>query len=73
MDKLASRLEEENDSFMKMKEYTKQKGLGLCGRALSESDMRQYLKKANSKSNTDEVDIVMKCQSSDIENRYSSC
>ena len=45
----------------------------LCGRAPSGSDMREYLEKANSKLNTDEVDIVMKCLSSDIENRYSSC
>ena len=66
MDKLASMLEEENESFMKMEEFTKQKGLGLCTRAVNESDMIEYLKKANSRSNTDEVDIVMKCLSSDI-------
>ncbi len=45
----------------------------LCGRAPSGSDMREYLEKANERLKADEVDIVMKCLSSDIENRYSSC
>ena len=45
----------------------------LCGRAPSGSDMREYLEKANSKLKTKEIDIIMKCLSSEIENRYSSC
>lgn len=45
----------------------------LCGRAPSGSDMREYLEKANSKLQTEEIDIIMKCLSSNIEKRYSSC
>ena len=45
----------------------------LCGRAPSGSDMREYLEKANPKLKIDEIDIIMKCLSTNIENRYSSC
>lgn len=45
----------------------------LCGRAPSGSDMREYIEKSNSKLKADEIDIIMKCLASDIENRYASC
>ena len=45
----------------------------LCGRAPSGSDMREYLEKSNSQITPTDIDIIMKCLSSSIENRYSSC
>lgn len=45
----------------------------LCGRAPSGSDMREYLEKANTKLKANEIDIIMKCLSSDIDKRYASC
>lgn len=45
----------------------------LCGRAPSGSDMREYLEKANAKLKANEIDIIMKCLSSDIDKRYASC
>ena len=44
----------------------------LCGRAPSGSDMREYLEKSNSQITPTDIDIIMKCLSSSIENRYSS-
>lgn len=44
----------------------------LCGRAPSGSDMRDYLKKSNEILQDWQIDIVMKCLSSDIEERYGS-
>ena len=35
--------------------------------------MREYLEKSNSQLKMEEIEIIMKCLSSDIENRYSSC
>lgn len=37
------------------------------------SDMREYLKQSNSQLMDSNVDIVMKCLSSNIDNRYGSC
>lgn len=45
----------------------------LCGRAPSGSDMREYLEKSNSQITPTDIDIIMKCLSSSIKNRYSSC
>lgn len=45
----------------------------LCGRAPSGSDMREYLEKSNSQITPTDIDIIMRCLSSSIENRYSSC
>ena len=45
----------------------------LSGRAPSGSDMREYLKQSNSQLTDSNVDIVMKCLSSNIDNRYGSC
>lgn len=45
----------------------------LCGRAPSGSDMREYLEKSNSQITPTDINIIMKCLSSSIENRYSSC
>ena len=45
----------------------------LCGRAPSGSDMREYLEKSNAHLTESNVNTVMKCLSSDINNRYSSC
>ena len=45
----------------------------LCGRAPSGSDMRDYLKKANAVLQDWQIDMVMKCLSSNIEDRYDSC
>lgn len=45
----------------------------LCGRAPSGSDMRDYLKKANVALQDWQIDIVMKCLSSNIKDRYDSC
>lgn len=45
----------------------------LCGRAPIGSDIREYLKQANVTLKDSEIDIVMKCLSVNIEDRYSSC
>ena len=45
----------------------------LCGKPPRGCDMREYLKQANSELQDNEIDIVMKCLSTDIENRYESC
>lgn len=45
----------------------------LCGRAPIGSDIREYLKQANVTLKDSEIDMVMKCLSVNIENRYSSC
>lgn len=45
----------------------------LCGRAPSGSDMRDYLKKSNDLLQDWQINMVMKCLSSNIEDRYSSC
>lgn len=45
----------------------------LCGRAPSGSDMKEYLEKSNSQVTLKDIDIIMKCLSTSIENRYSSC
>lgn len=45
----------------------------LCGRAPSGSDMRDYLKKSNDLLQDWQINMVMKCLSSNIEDRCSSC
>lgn len=45
----------------------------LSGKAPSGSDMRSYLKQANDQLSEDEINIVMKCLSSNLEDRYKSC
>ena len=45
----------------------------LCGRAPSGSDMRNYLKQARSDLQEWEVDMIMKCLASNIDDRYGSC
>lgn len=45
----------------------------LCGRAPSGSDMRNYLKQANSNVQDWEIDMVMKCLYSNIDDRYRTC
>lgn len=45
----------------------------LCGRAPGGSDMREYLENSNSELTKSDIDIIMKCLSSNIDNRYSSC
>lgn len=45
----------------------------MCGRAPIGSDIREYLKQANDTLKDTEIDIVMKCLSANIENRYRSC
>lgn len=45
----------------------------LCGQPPRGGDMREYLKQANLELQANEIDIVMKCLSTEIENRYESC
>ena len=45
----------------------------LCGRAPSGSDMKEYLKKANEELLPEQIDIVMKCLSGNIDERFASC
>ena len=45
----------------------------LCGRAPSGSDMRDYLKRVNAVLQDWQINMVMKCLSSNIEDRYNSC
>lgn len=45
----------------------------LCGRAPVGSDMREYLEKSNLELLKADIDVIMKCLSSNIDNRYSSC
>lgn len=45
----------------------------LSGRPPHGSDMREYLAKASSELTESEINIVMKCLSGDIEERYDSC
>lgn len=45
----------------------------LCGQAPSGSDMKSYLEKSNPQLESSEAEIIMKCLSGDINERYSSC
>ena len=45
----------------------------LCGQAPSGSDMEEYLEKTNPQLQPSEVEVIMKCLSSNINVRYSSC
>lgn len=45
----------------------------LCGQAPSGSDMKQYLEESNPQLKSSEVDVIMRCLSSNIDSRYSSC
>lgn len=45
----------------------------LCGRAPSGSDMRDYLKQCNDKLKDWEIDLVMKCLSGNIDDRFKTC
>jgi serine/threonine-protein kinase len=45
----------------------------LSGRAPSGSDMKAYLKKSNENLGECEIDMVMKCLATNIEDRYTSC
>lgn len=45
----------------------------LCGQAPSGSDMKEYLEKSNPQLKSSEVEVIMKCLSSNINARYSSC
>jgi len=45
----------------------------LCGRAPSGSNMKEYLKKANGELLPEQIDIVMKCLSGNIDERFASC
>ena len=45
----------------------------LSGRSPQGSDMREYLSKISSKLTEPQINIVMKCLSGDIEERYDSC
>jgi len=45
----------------------------LCGKAPSGSDMREYLEQANQQLKPTEIEVIMKCLSSNIDARYSSC
>ena len=45
----------------------------LCGKAPSGSDMREYLSQSNQKLGDSDIDIIMKCLSSNMDTRYNSC
>lgn len=45
----------------------------LCGRAPHGSDMKNYLGKAAPYLSDEQIDIVMKCLSGDLEERYGDC
>lgn len=45
----------------------------LSGKAPSGSDMRSYLKQANNQLSEGNINVVMKCLSSKIEDRFDSC
>lgn len=45
----------------------------LCGQAPSGSDMKEYLESSNQQLKLSEIDVIMKCLSSNINMRYSSC
>jgi len=45
----------------------------LCGRAPSGSDMRNYLKQSNKDLEEWQVDLVMKCLSGNISDRFNTC
>ena len=45
----------------------------LCGRAPSGSDMRDYLKRSNMELKDWQIDLVMKCLSGNINDRFNTC
>lgn len=45
----------------------------LSGRPSQGSNMREYLDKASSELTESQINIVMKCLSGDIKERYDSC
>ena len=45
----------------------------LCGRAPGGSDMKEYLQKSNGELLPEQIDIVMKCLSGNIDERFASC
>ena len=45
----------------------------LCGRAPSGSDMRDYLKQSNMGLIEWQIDLVMKCLSGNINDRFNTC
>lgn len=45
----------------------------LCGRAPSGSDMREYLEQSNQKLEDRQIDLVMKCLSGNINDRFKTC
>jgi len=45
----------------------------LCGRAPTGSDMNLYLRQSNPNINDNEIKLVMRCLSGDVESRFTSC